>query len=414
MAWSQQYDPELGGVYWFNDATGQQTTTPPPEVLAAQTVGRTPELGNPIYFNGPGPTPTPGMAYDFTGNTDAGTTGVYRAPSAPVTPGAFATSTVPQIQERDTKDPLLAGLAATAPLWFAGGPLAGYGLGASGGGAGGALSGSVDSGVLAGGAAGDTVGLTGSALNDAFQAELGGGLGNATAGTFTPGIGFTAGAAGAAGYTPAAGGAGVDAGSYGVPASGAPNAAATAAASTAADAAKQTALSKILNGTATADDYAKLAGQALPGLISAYGNTQQADVLKGIEDKAQAARQPYLDKSMKWLNNPQSFYDTVGKSSLDATLRGLSVGGNPIGDPTKLAIASDVGAKNLLSAVTGFGNLGLAGEDTRAQLQTNAANTGNIYPNLGAAATSVLNPPDDLTTLLSKLKGYGVNATGLS
>jgi hypothetical protein len=35
-----------------------------------------------------------------------------------------------------------------------------------------------------------------------------------------------------------------------------------------------------------------------------------------------------------------------GAASLDATLRRLSVGGNPIGDPTKLGIATQAGLQN--------------------------------------------------------------------
>ena len=47
--------------------------------------------------------------------------------------------------------------------------------------------------------------------------------------------------------------------------------------------------------------------------------------LRDIANQARSDRAPYLAKSMEWMNNPQAFHDTVGKSSLDATL--MSSGG---------------------------------------------------------------------------------------
>jgi hypothetical protein len=107
--------------------------------------------------------------------------------------------------------------------------------------------------------------------------------------------------------------------------------------------------------------------------LGMYGANQQADALRGIAEQGRADRAPFLNKSLEYLNNPEAYYSGPGQASLNATLRALSAThGNPIGSPTALGIATEAGMRDWRNAVTGFGNMGLAGEDTRASLMSQA------------------------------------------
>lgn len=254
-------------------------------------------------------------------------------------------------------------------------------------------------------------GLSGSVLSDSILSEMvGGGLGNfagggaGVLGGASPlyGAGIDSAAAGTVGAADIAAGAGASAGGAGS------SLLSTLASKIGPDAAKS-ALSKLLSGEASTDDFLNMLGEAAPGLISAFGSSQQSDKLMEIANQARADRQPFLDQSLAWLRDPASFAEGPGKSSLDATLRALSVGhGNPIGSPTALAIASDVGNKNWLSGVTGMANIGLSGEDTRARLTTNAASE-SIWPGVADAVTAVTHKPKN--TLADLLSKFGNNIT---
>ena len=146
-----------------------------------------------------------------------------------------------------------------------------------------------------------------------------------------------------------------------------------------------------------------LAGSTALGV---YGSNQQANALTDIANQARADRQPFLNKSLEWLNNPQAYQDTAGKSSLDAVLRGLSVQGNPFGSPTNIALAGDIANKNWQNAVTGFGNIGLAGQDSRSQLLSNAATADRgVTASLASGLGSLTQPDNSLEGILRRLQG---------
>jgi len=128
--------------------------------------------------------------------------------------------------------------------------------------------------------------------------------------------------------------------------------------------------------------------------LGVYGANQQADAFRDIANQARADRAPFLSQATSWLQNPDAYWQGPGKTSLDATLRALSAkGGNPIDQPTSLAIASQAGLRDWRDAVTGFGNLGLAGEDTRAAMLGNAARAeGGIYDSLGYGLGELTRP----------------------
>ena len=79
---------------------------------------------------------------------------------------------------------------------------------------------------------------------------------------------------------------------------------------------------------------------------------------------------------------------------MKGTLSGLSAQfGNPIGSGTALALANEAGLRNWQNAYTGAANLGLAGEDVRANLGAQAAGArGDIYSNLAGGISDIVNP----------------------
>lgn len=189
------------------------------------------------------------------------------------------------------------------------------------------------------------------------------------------------------------------------------------AATTAAGSVGGTKLGDILSGNvgvgdllsgATLGDLGKVLGTGAATAGSIYADTQRADAMKSIYNDMAAKRQPFLDKATGYMNDPSSYAAGPGASTLDSVLRRLSVTGNPVGDPAKLGIATQAGLSDWRNAVTGFGNLGLAGEDTRAGLATNAANADSAaYSDLGRGISSILNPPMSLEDILKKYKGSG-------
>jgi hypothetical protein len=154
------------------------------------------------------------------------------------------------------------------------------------------------------------------------------------------------------------------------------------------------ALSRVLGGAGSNTDWASLLGTLGATGLGVYGSGQQADAYRDIANQSRADRAPYLARSLEYLNNPQAYINGPGQASMDATLRSLSAsGGNPIDQPTSLAIATQAGLRDWQNAVTGFGNLGLAGEDTRANLMAQGANAdANQFNALGYGLGELTRP----------------------
>lgn len=161
------------------------------------------------------------------------------------------------------------------------------------------------------------------------------------------------------------------------------------------------ALSRLTGGNA---DMINLAGTLGAAGLGAYGASEYSNRLKEIYDDMASKREPYRQQSLAWLNNPSAYVNGPGAASLDATLRRLSVGGNPVSDPTKLGIATQAGLQNWQSAVTGMANLGLSGEDARANVASNAAGAANdVYANLGAGLGAITRPRRTLADYIGGL-----------
>jgi hypothetical protein len=145
-------------------------------------------------------------------------------------------------------------------------------------------------------------------------------------------------------------------------------------------------------------------GSGLAALLGALGSYNQSQTIKDLADRARSDRLPYLNASLGYLNDPASYAAGPGKAAMDATLRGLSVNGNPIGEGTSLALANDSALRNWQSAVTGFGNMGLGGQDLQANLGLKASDAdANILNAIGAGARDILAPKQDLASLLNQL-----------
>jgi len=135
--------------------------------------------------------------------------------------------------------------------------------------------------------------------------------------------------------------------------------------------------------------------------LGVYGANQQSGALENIAAQARADREPFRQTSLSYLADPQAYISGPGKASMDATLRALSAKwGNPIDQPTALGIATQAGLRDWRDAVTGFGNLGLGGQDSRNQILAGAANAqSGVYDALGYGLRQATQPRSRLAEL---------------
>jgi len=155
-----------------------------------------------------------------------------------------------------------------------------------------------------------------------------------------------------------------------------------------------TALSRILDGTATTADWISALGTVGATGLGMYSSNQNANALRDIANQSRQDRAPFLGKANEWLANPEAYGAGPGRAAVNTTLGALGARfGNPIGSGTALQLATDAGLRDWRSAVTGFGNLGLSGEDTRATLLSGAAGKdADVYSNLAGGVSDLLNP----------------------
>lgn len=165
-------------------------------------------------------------------------------------------------------------------------------------------------------------------------------------------------------------------------------------------------LAGLLGGSGFSPEMLRILGTVGATGLGMYGSNKQADSLRDIAAQGRADRAPFYNKSVEYLNNPNAFIEGPGKTAVDAVLRRLSVNGNPANRPTSLATAGEFALNSWLNATTGLGNLGLAGEDTRANLQAQAAGAdANVLNSLGYGLGQLTNPPRSLADILKQTKG---------
>ena len=177
----------------------------------------------------------------------------------------------------------------------------------------------------------------------------------------------------------------------------------------------QTALQRILSGSATAADYGELGLRALPGLLGAAGASKQASSLGGLATQFQAAGAPSRARyeasfapGFTMANDP-GYQDALDASS-KATLHSLSVSGNPAGSPNAWAASlADNNAKFAYPALqtyrsqaltaSGIPNYNAAAPGAMTgQVGSNAG----IYNGIGAAIGNVTNPQQSLADILKQ------------
>lgn len=201
---------------------------------------------------------------------------------------------------------------------------------------------------------------------------------------------------------------GAGAGVAGAAASGTGGASTTAAAGTA--------ISRILNGTATSSDWLSVLGQAAPGLIGAYTSSNATDQYKALADQFASYGAPYRQRLSDLYANPDSFLSskevtTPVQQGSDIMARSLSTQGNPVGSGNALQQLQSYSAdqlfgklgqeKDRLAGFGGLSNYNAAAPSAAAATIGSSNNTANA---LGAAANNVFNPPQTLAQQLTAFK----------
>jgi len=147
-----------------------------------------------------------------------------------------------------------------------------------------------------------------------------------------------------------------------------------------------------------------LSGALQAGLGYAASN-QQSNTLQNIYDTQRADRAPALAAYNNALANPDTFYNSApAMGAADATLRRLSMQGNPANNPGLLsqAAANSLGGYN--NYLASLAPAAFGGQATQAQLGTSMAGAqGGGYEALGAGVRTATqsNPYDDYIRMLT-------------
>jgi len=180
------------------------------------------------------------------------------------------------------------------------------------------------------------------------------------------------------------------------------------------------AISKILGGTATPADYLSVAGSALPGVLGALASGQQSSAQQDVANQylslsapSRARFEASFAPGFSMTSDPgyQDALDQVTK----AMLHKLSVTGNPAGSPNALQqILHDVNAQFAYPALQQYRQLnagqgGIIPLTSAAPQFANAAigSQGNVYNALGGAAADIFNPPSSLDKLMKQFARLG-------
>lgn len=190
-------------------------------------------------------------------------------------------------------------------------------------------------------------------------------------------------------------------------------------------------LSRILNGTATADDLAKLAGILGSTGLGVLGANKQADAFKEASDKYFGLGAPYRDRLNASygtgfdLTKEDPQFKNALNTSADTVLRRLSANeGNPFDNPggTAEAMRYVTGSTYLpqlntyRSQLGSFGGLGVNTAGTMDA--TKASTSGGLYDALGyglgqLTGSGTNTTLDQLLKKMSGTSGYGLNTGGL-
>ena len=169
---------------------------------------------------------------------------------------------------------------------------------------------------------------------------------------------------------------------------------------------------------------AQQAGSLLSSILGLAGSNAQSNALQNIQNQQQQTSQqfqnmgaPYRAAALGMLTNPDSFYSGPNaQSNLQGVLQGLSVNGNPFGNPTSLALAqqgqrglynSTLGLLGQLGGLSGYNQAGASSALNTQLPLLQAQAQGNQWNALGAGLNSIVNPQPTLAELVAMLRGQG-------
>ena len=190
------------------------------------------------------------------------------------------------------------------------------------------------------------------------------------------------------------------------------------------DAAKQAAakglISKLLDGSASADDWAKILGAVGGTALGVYGADKQADAYKSVADKYFGMGQPYRDMLQASYSpgfkpsNIAGFNEAVDSSS-NSILRRLSTEGNPFDNPGGLMEANRYVTSNVaLPAINTYrsqlGTFGQLGTNQAGQASMTAVGADKgVYDALGYGLGQITQPTSSIDDILKRMNGVTIN-----
>lgn len=186
----------------------------------------------------------------------------------------------------------------------------------------------------------------------------------------------------------------------------------------AAKTAAQSAISRIVSGQGTAEDYLSVGLKALPGVVGALTSNSQANSLKALSDQYSGYGAPSRSRYEAsfqpgfTMENDPGYKDALDQSA-KATLHALSVNGNPAGSPNAWSQSlTDNYQKTAYPALQQYRNTNASagglqsGAAAAPGLATTAINqNGQTAANLGGAFRDATSESSSLADLLKKIKG---------
>ncbi len=172
-------------------------------------------------------------------------------------------------------------------------------------------------------------------------------------------------------------------------------------------------LSNLLGGSGGMSDWTNLLGKGLGALTGYLGSKAQTDSLENLQNQLRGDRKPFLDRSVGYLNDPNSFYSSPeATGAANAVMRQLSTTyGNPGTSPTAQSLATGALYDRYLNTVNSYGSLGLSGQGIQADLGKDiATGVGQPYAIAGNTIGSLTSNELDINQVLAKAlqKQYGL------
>ncbi len=165
------------------------------------------------------------------------------------------------------------------------------------------------------------------------------------------------------------------------------------------------ALSRILNGSGTGEDYLSLFGKIAPAALGAYASNQQSNQLGAVADKFASYGAPYREKLGALYANPSSFLSSPEvqvpvQQGTDMMARSLSVKGNPAGSGNALQQLQSYSSDQLFGRLgqekdrlAGFGGLSAYNQAAPAAATAAVGSNANVYNAIGGGIADVFSPP---------------------